>query len=194
MNNPSTGREVRMHVSTCFFVFMRKILLTLLGIVPLCLFAKGAEDMYMMWSLSTHKQYYFYQQKIDKQRESSSRAFVYDITYADTALTTTYHFSITEPQLVTIDSIAFVAGQHRIAFLAPKQIYIDKVKKGWLHRYEIPFPFEDLKALYQQDTPLHIIAYSNYGEMHYQISSLAKWRKISLSMQQIFSIIHLNKG
>lgn len=177
-----------------YFGFMRKILLTLLGIVPLCLFAKGAEDMYMMWSLSTHKQYYFYQQKIDKQRESSSRAFVYDITYADTALTTTYHFSITEPQLVTIDSIAFVAGQHRIAFLAPKQIYIDKVKKGWLHRYEIPFPFEDLKALYQQDTPLHIIAYSNYGEMHYQISSLAKWRKISLSMQQIFSIIHLNKG
>lgn len=171
---------------------MRTIIIVLLGLMPLCAIAKGAEEMYTMWNRPDCKQYYIYEQKINKQRGGTPFAFVYDVTYADTSLTTTYHFSITEPKIVTLDSIAFIVGEHRIAYPTPTQFYIDKVKKGWLHRYELPVLLTDLESMYDSNHPLHIIAYTPHGELNYQIRA-AKWKKISNRMQQIFDIITLNK-
>lgn len=172
---------------------MRAIIIVLLGLMPLCAIAKGAEDMYIMWTHPSYKQYYIYEQTINKQRGGTPFAFVYDVTYADSSQAVTYHFSITEPKMVTLDSIAFIVGDKQITYPTPTQFYVDKVKRGWLQRYELSVLLRDWESMYQPDMPLVVVAYTPEGEVNYRVHSAAKWKKTCRRMQQIFDIIALNK-
>lgn len=172
---------------------MKKTLLTLLILVPLFGFAKGTADLFMMWNQPNYKQYYILEQTINKPKTDKAFTFVYDITYLDTCATITYRFSITEPQIMSIDSIRYIVGERQLVYVNPKQIYVDKTKKGWVHRYELQLTLNDLIAMYNPNQPLHIIAYSDKGELLYQASPTKQWKKTCNSMYEIFNIIQINK-
>lgn len=171
---------------------MKRIILFLLCCIPLYTNAKGVEDLYIMWSTTTHKLYYFYEQNIDSYK-NKTLSYSYDISYADTSQISTYHFSLIAPQVIAVDSIAFIVGTQCKTYTNLQKIYIEKSKKGWLHRYELSIPLEDIKETFSPSQHLQIALYTNEGELKFQQHSANAWKKRCEQMCQVFQVIQLNK-
>lgn len=167
-------------------------LILILHFVPTLLSAQNIEDLYMMWARPTHNQYYILEQEISA-RQNKTTSLTYDITYLDTLLYTTYRCTFSHPNLQKIDSVIFTSNNLQIISRNPKLLYVEAMKGGWAHRYEMYISLEHIKKMYDPQAPVQVTIYTDKGSFRFQEPVSPKWKKKCQLMAKIFQIISLNK-
>ena len=135
---------------------------------------------------------YFVMPKMEFDNKSNGSNLNYDITYLTTLDSATVNISFTDDSVNSIDRISFVQNGKEFSS-NPKKIYIEPHKSKWVHRYTSRFLFNDLHFLFAQEISPKMILHTSAGAKELTVNQ-SSWRKNSVIVSRVFSMIKLSKG
>jgi len=114
----------------------------------------------------------------------------FDMTYLSSDDSLILNFSLIHPEIIEIDSIAFLQDEKSISSSTQK-IFIEDEKKSWEHRYASHFSMEDINDTFLQENSPRLAIYSDQSTLIMTMKQ-NHWKKESDIVSKIIRMIQVN--
>ena len=169
---------------------MKKILIVLLCIHSCLSFAAKTEDMYLMRNTEKGDLFFIFENSFHSI--DNKHPLLFDITHLTSCDTISVKMTITDKELVDVDSVKLSWSNTAYIVTNPILIYKEKDNKCWVNRCDCVFPYKFVEqAFTNKQCPIFTI-YTTSNTISYSLSP-NKWNKLSLHFQEIFITIQSHK-
>ncbi len=148
---------------------------------------------YYELSIQENGALYFIQPKYEFKAKRKRCKLSCDLTFLTSNDSVSLNFSFFDTNIITIDSISFVQENNKQIASKTRKIYVEPVKKLWLHRYSARFLFDDIKSMFNQEKKITVLIYHDQSSSIQLYTKKGKWEKQSTIMSKIFALINANK-
>jgi len=133
---------------------------------------------------------YFIEPEYGFENRKANTELVFDMTFLTSEDSVKLNFSFISPEIISIDSIAFLLSQKNIGSRAEK-IFIEDEKKVWKHRYSSDFLFEDMNDVFLSIQSPQLAVYYQ-GQTTLLSMKQRKWNKEREVVAKILKLIQVN--
>ena len=133
---------------------------------------------------------YFIEPKYGFTNKKDKCDLTFDMTYLSSDDSLILNFSLISPEIMEVDSVAFLQNEKSISSRTQK-IFIEDAKKSWEHRYTSHFAIKDIRNTFQQENSPRMAVYSDQNIL---IMSMKQnhWKKERDIVSKIIRMIQVN--